>query len=186
MRGSVARLDHRSFSLHKAAEQAARLPSATTGYLMVNGLLWIALPRQDKLSYRFLRTCSTPHTLASALPALLYNQYNVSLFSTYARQLTTQHHLDSRTWLFGFVSMCQDKVRRRCTRRAVHESPSTERMQQSVVLQSTPGLSCDSSAHIRSTQPHATTRLQARGSGILVLRLSRGLVNSRHQLPHIR
>lgn len=39
----------------------------------------------------------------------LYSQYNVSFFSTYARQLTTQNRLFFWTWLSGFVSMCQDQ-----------------------------------------------------------------------------
>lgn len=53
-------------------------------------------------------------TYASERPSCtqLYSEHNLSLFSTYARQLTTQHHLLSQTWLFGFVRMCQNPVRR--------------------------------------------------------------------------
>lgn len=63
-------------------------------------------------------------TYASERPPCtqLYNQYNVSLFSTYARQLTTQHHLLCWTWQLESVSMCQYVVRRHCIRHTVHES----------------------------------------------------------------
>jgi hypothetical protein len=63
-------------------------------------------------------------TYASERPPCtqLYNQYNVSLFSTYARQLTTQHHLLCWTWQLESVSMCQGVVRRHCIRHNVHES----------------------------------------------------------------
>ena len=66
-------------------------------------------------------------TYASERPPCtqLYNQYNVSLLSTCARQLTTLHHLASRTWLFGFVSMCQDRVRRHHTEEASTNHLST-------------------------------------------------------------
>jgi hypothetical protein len=67
-------------------------------------------------------------TYASERPPCtqLYNQYNVSLFSTYARQLTTQHHLLCWTWQLESVSMCQDVVRRHCLRHVVHESAALE------------------------------------------------------------
>lgn len=45
---------------------ATHISSSSTCY-RINGCLRVALPRQDKLLHRFLRICSTPHTLTSAL-----------------------------------------------------------------------------------------------------------------------
>lgn len=84
---------------------------------------WIVFPCQDKLSYHFLKICSTPHTLASALPVLSFTINTTSAF--------TPHTLDNSrhiiTWYLGLgssdLSVCvKNRVRRRCT-----ESFSTNR-----------------------------------------------------------
>lgn len=132
-------------------------------------------------------------TYASERPPCtqLYNQYNVSLFSTYARQLTTQHHLLCWTWQLESVGMCQDVVRRHCIRHNVHESAAFKI-----------DTSCtdNSMEHIWLLSPRRT---YVAAIGIPVLRddptgtariptswsfvEDRGSVNIRHRaLPHIR
>ena len=107
--GSSARSVCRSLSLHEAAEPATHPPSATTCHPQANGLPWIALPCQDKLSYRFLRTCSTPHTLASALPVFSSTINTTSVFSPQ----TLDNSQRSITWTLGLgcsdLSVCVKK-----------------------------------------------------------------------------